>query len=130
MAHTLVLEGRTINGIADLYAEINRVFMAGESWQIGASLDALDDLLHGGYGALQGQRQTKLIWRDMAHSRQALGTVTTCAWLQAKLESPQQFNRTLIQAQLHALQRGEGQTYFEIVMEIFAAHTHITLRAG
>lgn len=129
MAHTLVLQGRTINGIEDLYAEINRVFMAGESWQLGASLDALDDLLYGGYGVLQGEPHALLIWRDMAHSRQALGTACTCAWLQAKMEGGQPFNRTLIQAQLDALQQGKGQTYFEIVMDIFAAHSNITLRA-
>lgn len=49
----LTIDGAQINGIEDFYAEINRVFMAQENWQLGASLDALDDMLYGGYGAAQ-----------------------------------------------------------------------------
>ncbi len=52
---------------------------------------------------------------------------TTCAWLQAKLQQPGTFNADVIRHQLDALERGEGQTYFEIVMEIFAGHPRITL---
>ena len=48
---TLRLDGRLIHDIASFYDEINRVFMAGEDWQLGPSLDALDDMLRGGYGA-------------------------------------------------------------------------------
>lgn len=127
MTITLQIEGSAIDDIASLYAEINRVFMAGEDWQLGPSLDALDDLLHGGYGALAGHAQATLIWRDIAHSRAALGVETTRQWLQAKLDTPGSFNTQAIARQLEALQRGEGPTYFEIVMEIFGGHRQITL---
>ncbi|HDS1136792.1 TPA: barstar family protein [Stenotrophomonas maltophilia] len=127
MTIVLQIEGGAIDDIASLYAEINRVFMAGEAWQLGPSLDALDDLLHGGYGALAGEAQATLIWRDIAHSRAALGVETTRQWLQAKLDTPGAFNTRAIAHQLQALQRGEGPTYFEIVMEILADHRQITL---
>ncbi len=87
MKLVLQIEGSAINDIASLYAEINRVFMVGEAWQLGPSLDALDDLLRGGYGALAGQAQVTLIWRDIAHSRTALGMEATRQWLQAKLDN-------------------------------------------
>lgn len=127
MTIVLQIEGAAIDDIASLYAEINRVFMAGEAWQLGPSLDALDDLLHGGYGALAGQAQATLIWRDIAHSRTALGVEATRQWLQAKLDTPGSFNTQAIARQLQALQQGEGTTYFEIVMEIFSGHRQITL---
>lgn len=127
MKLVLQIEGSAINDIASLYAEINRVFMAGEDWQLGPSLDALDDLLHGGYGALAGQAQATLIWRDIAHSRTALGMEATRQWLEAKLDTPGSFNTQAIARQLQALQQGEGTTYFEIVMEIFSGHRQITL---
>ncbi|MDT3488323.1 ribonuclease inhibitor [Stenotrophomonas maltophilia] len=127
MTITLQVEGAAINDIASLYAEINRVFMAGEDWQLAPSLDALDDLLYGGYAALAGHAQATLIWRDIAHSRTALGMETTRQWLLAKLDTPGSFNTQAIARQLDTLQRGEGQTYFEIVMEIFASHRQITL---
>lgn len=127
MTIVLQIEGAAIDDIASLYAEINRVFMAGEAWQLGPSLDALDGLLHGSYGALAGQAQATLIWRDIAHSRAALGMDTTRQWLQGKLDTPDSFNTQAIARQLQALQQGEGPTYFEIVMQIFGSHRQITL---
>lgn len=112
MTLVLQIEGAAIDDIASLYTEINRVFMAGEAWQLGPSLDALDDLLHGGYGALAGQAQATLIWRDIAHSRAALGVEATCQWLQAKLDAPGSFNARAIARRLQAVRQGEGPTYF------------------
>lgn len=127
MTIVLQIEGAAIDDIASLYAEINRVFMADEAWQLGPSLDALDDLLHGGYGALAGHDRAKVIWSDIEHSRAALGRTTTCQWLQSKLEALGTFDTRAIALQLDALQQGQGQTYFEIVMKIFASHRQITL---
>ena len=128
MSLHLRIEGHSITGIESFYAEINRVFMASEDWQLGPSLDALDDLLYGGYGALAGHATALVAWRDSARCRIALGADATCAWLQAKLQQPGTFNADVIRRQLDALERGEGQTYFEIVMEIFAGHPRITLQ--
>ncbi|MBK0024712.1 barstar family protein [Stenotrophomonas sp. S48] len=124
----LVLEGSAVHDIASFYAEINRVFMVGEDWQLGPSLDALDDLLYGGYGVLAGHATATLVWKDIAHTRHALGEATTRAWLQDKLDNTATFNTAAITRQLRALQRGEGETYFEIVMEIFVGHPNISLR--
>jgi len=70
MTIVLQIEGAAINDIPSLYAEINRVFMAGENWQLGPSLDALDDLLHGGYGVLAGHDRATVIaphWDELPH---------------------------------------------------------------
>ncbi|AWX92328.1 hypothetical protein DPM13_00970 [Paracoccus mutanolyticus] len=48
------------------YDEMNRVFMAAEDWQLGDSLDALNDMLYGGYGALHGAGSVRLRWLAMA----------------------------------------------------------------
>lgn len=129
MRPTFIIEGRRITDIPSLYVELNRVFMAGEDWTLGASLDALDDMLYGGYGALQGHDTATLVWRDMAATRAALGVAATVAWLQQKRDQPGTFNATQISSQLDALQRGEGQTYFDIVLEIIAGHPAIELQA-
>jgi hypothetical protein len=123
----LVLQGSAVSDIPSFHAEINRVFMAGEDWQLGHSLDALDDMLYGGYGVLAGHESATVIWQDIEHTRSALGVETTRAWLQAKLDAEGTFNAGTVAAQLEAFDAGEGQTYFEIVMEIFAAHPRIQL---
>lgn len=125
---TLLLDGSAIHDIASFYAEINRVFMADEDWQLGPSLDALDDLLYGGYGALAGHATASVHWTHIAHSRAALGVAATRAWLQEKRARPGIFNTAAIDAQLDALEHGAGQTYFEIVMDVFAAHPNLRLR--
>ena len=51
----------------------------------------------------------------------------TRAWLEDKLRQPGTFNAETIGRQLDALQRGEGQTYFDIVMDIFASHPNVEL---
>ncbi|WP_273688422.1 barstar family protein [Ketogulonicigenium vulgare] len=123
----LVIEGSRITDIPSFYAEINRVFMADEDWKLGESLDALDDLLYGGYGAAPGGGRVVIEWRDMELSRMALGVEATRDWLMAKLDQPERFNGKTITAQLEALELGEGQSYFDIVMEVFAGHARISL---
>ncbi|MBO9723307.1 MAG: barstar family protein [Novosphingobium sp.] len=123
----LVIEGGRITGIPSFYDEINRVFMAGENWKLGESLDALDDLLHGGYGTVQGIGAVTLVWRDMAASRSALGAETTCRFLEERQKLRPMFNGSPIAEQLVALAAGRGTTYFDIVMDIFAAHPAFTI---
>ncbi|MEG2804764.1 barstar family protein [Stenotrophomonas sp.] len=123
----LHLDGRAIHDIASFYDEINRVFMHGEDWQLGPSLDALDDMLYGAYGVLAAHPDVALHWHAIDHSERALGIEATRAWLQAKQAAPGTFNTAAITAQLQALARGEGQPYFEIVMDIFAAHPRVVL---
>lgn len=125
---SLTIEGEHIHDIASFYAEINRVFMAGEDWQLGHSLDGFDDLLYGGYGALQGNAPVVLIWRQMERNRQDLGRDATRGWYQAKLDQPAGFNVQRIRADLDALERGEGPTFFDIVQQIIADHPNITLQ--
>lgn len=124
---TLVIDADRFDDIPGFYGEVNRVFMAGEDWQLGESLDALSDLLHGGYGAAKGVPEYTVRWLNMEKSQQDLGLEATRQWLSAKLDQPERFNTPHIRAQLGALEAGAGQTYFEIVMEIFADHPGIEL---
>ena len=127
MTKTLTLLGARIHDIPSLYEEMNRVFMAGEEWTLGYSLDALDDMLYGGFGAIDGDEPVTLVWGGFERMRVVLGVETTLAFLEQKLERPDLFNTALIRHQLDALRRGEGQTYLEIVEEILSSHANITL---
>ena len=125
---TLTITGEKIHDIPSFYDEINRVFMKDEDWELGPSLDALNDMLYGAYGAIQGDEPVVLIWKNSAQSRCALGLETTTAFYQAKLEYPEIFNVDRIREQLEALKQGLGPSYFEIVLEVFAGHPNIELQ--
>jgi len=125
MVKQLEIEGNAINDIASFYEEINRVFMAGESWRIGQSLDAFNDLLYGGYGALQGAQLVELLWHNMDYSRKALGYQTTRAYYLDKLRPGSPYSKKLFEEKLSALENGRGETYFDTIMAILADHPTI-----
>jgi RNAse (barnase) inhibitor barstar len=124
----LMIDGASIRDIASFYDEINRVFMVGEDWRLGASLDGLDDMLYGGYGVL-GKSPAIVVWDQMDSSRSALGVEATRAYYLAKLDQPQLFKPGPIHAALARLGQG-GPTYFDLVLQVFADHPNITLRAA
>lgn len=126
---TLVLHGDRIHDVASFYDEVNRVMMAGETWTLAASLDALDDLLYGNYGAISGDEPVSLIWLGFEHSRSALGVDATRQGLLQKLEQPTRYDSARIRQSLARLDAGDGQTYFDTVLEIIASHSNITLLA-
>lgn len=121
------IEGNAINDITSFYEEINRVFMVGESWRIGHSLDAFNDLLYGGYGALQGAQSVELLWHNMDHSQKALGYQTTRLYYLDKLSPGSPYNKKLFKEKLDALEAGTGETYFDSIMAIIAEHPAISV---
>ncbi len=68
-------------------------------------------------------------WKDMAHSREALGYTATKSYYESKLLPDSPFNKEHFLKELEALEKGVGKTYFEIVMEIIAEHPNITVVA-
>ncbi|WP_136587791.1 barstar family protein [Microbacterium hydrothermale] len=121
------IDGSRVHGISSLYAELNRVFMPGESWTLGESLDALDDLLYGGFGVLDGSEPVRVRWRDAATARTALGNETTKAYLRQKLARPEVYATAPAQRALHELEAGRGETYFDLVVRVFRDHANIEL---
>lgn len=127
---TLTIDGRRISDIPTLYDELNRVFMVGGDWRLGPSLDALDDMLYGGYGVLNGREPITLVWLDLEKNRADLGVDATREYYLAKLRQPERFDSELFTRKLAALEAGEGQTYMDIVLEIISEHENIELIAA
>ncbi|MGZ0067614.1 ribonuclease inhibitor [Microbacterium sp. Yaish 1] len=123
----LRIEGARVRDIPSLYAELNRVFMPDEEWILGESLDALDDLLYGGFGVLAHASSARVEWADSAVSRRALGIPLTRAYLAAKIERPDIYAAAPARAALDELDRGAGKTYFDLVLDVFAGHPEIDL---
>ena len=121
------LEGSAVHDIPSLYAELDRVLMPNEDWRLGASLDALDDLLSGGFGELVPRDHPRVVWADHEHSRRALGARATGDYYRAKLERPDVYSTDAARAALAALEAGTGPTYFELVVGVFADHFDIEL---
>lgn len=124
---TVQIEGAAIRDIASFYDEINRVFMVGVDWQLGPSLDALDDMLYGGYGVTEGADVVEVVWRDHALSRDALGVSVTRRHYEERLSAPERFDQELLRRRIADLDAGRGASYFAQILEVFAGHPRVRL---
>jgi|SRR5690554_3357616 len=127
---SFTINGDHIDSIGDFYKEINRLFMKGEDWEIGQSLDALDDLFYGGFGTHKSLKKFNLVWTNISKSKQVLGLETTIAFYEDKLSKPELYDSKFAKSKLLALEQGMGQTYFEIIMEIIESHPSINFKAA
>lgn len=125
---TYRIDGSEVQGIDDLYEQLNRELMADQDWRLGSTLDGLNDVLYRIESEIREGEPATLVWNDHGHSRDALGFDATERWLKNKLAQPQSFNRKGIQADLEALRNGTSKTYFERVMEVFADHPLLDLQ--
>jgi len=123
----LTLDGNRIHDIPSFYDEVNRVFMQGMDFTLGPSLDAFNDVLYGGYGAIRGNEPIVLKWLYFEKNKEDLGAAATIAFYRAKLEQPETFNSEWAWKKLDELERGEGQTYMDILLEIISEHPNIRL---
>lgn len=123
----LILDGDRIQDIPSFYDEVNRVFMQDADFILGRSLDAFNDVLYGGYGAIRGNEPIRLRWLSYEKNRKDLGVETTIAFYRAKLERPDVFNQEWSRGKLEELERGVGKTYMDILLEIIGGHPNIQL---
>jgi RNAse (barnase) inhibitor barstar len=123
----IILEGKNIYDIPSFYREINQVFMQNEDWELGESLDAFNDLLFGGFGLLKDLPHIQLIWNNADLSSQALDYDTTKVYYLKKIEPGSPYNRIHFEQKLSELEAGNGQTYFQIILEIISDHPNIHL---
>jgi len=117
------IEGTRFATLEGFFAEIGRVLIPGARW--GYNLDALDDILRGGFGTPSGG--FTLVWRDAARSRHALGYPETVRQLERRLARCHPGNRARVAAELARARQGEGPTVFDWLTAIIAEHDDIAL---
>ena len=130
MTLVITIDGNNIYDIESFYWEINKVFMKDEDWTLGPSLDALNDLLYGGYGVMKGHDQTTITWLAFEKNRVDLGYKCTKDYYLNKISQPEIFNQVHFQKKLQELENDNGQTYFDIILEIIKEHPNIELIAS
>lgn len=113
-----VINGGHFSDLEGFYEEISQLFMKDEDWKVG-TLDGFDDILYG--------VETDIVWKDSQKSKEDLGFDLTKEFYENKIRQGKPFNVQLIQQKLDELIAGNGQTLFEILIEIIESHKNITL---
>lgn len=125
---TIVIEGSTFSNLAGFYEEMNRLFMKDQDWKMGHSLDALNDILSGGFGVFEPAEQVLVIWKNFTQSKLALGREQTVQLYQRKIEIGYPYNVKLFEEKLQEIEKEDGPLLWHIVLDIFGDHPNIDLK--
>lgn len=70
---TINIDGEDFSDMESFYNEVDRLFTKDLTWKTGHNLNALNDLLRGGFGVYDYHEPIKLIWKNFAKSQEDLG---------------------------------------------------------
>lgn len=124
----IVINGENFSDLAGCYQEMNSLFIHGTGWKMGHSLDALNDILYGGFGVFEPGEPVVVIWQNFSKSKDDLGVAETRRYYEMKINQGYPYNIQLFKNKLKELDQGIGKTHCDIIIEIFANHKNIELR--
>ncbi len=125
---TITINGNNFSGLETFYDEIDYVFTKDLNWETGHNLDAFNDLLRGGFGVYEHEEPITLIWKNIAKSKSDLGFETTKRYFEQNIAN-NKLNAQFWIDKLKELINGNGQTLFEIIIDIISGHEHIELKS-
>lgn len=70
---TIIINGDNFSDSESFYCEIDRVLTKDLDWKTGHNLNALNDLLRGGFGVYEYEEPVKIIWINYSESIKRLG---------------------------------------------------------
>ncbi|MGE8525823.1 ribonuclease inhibitor [Chryseobacterium rhizosphaerae] len=123
----IVINGGHFSSLAGFYEEVSGTLMRGADWKVG-TLDGFNDILYGGFGVFEYHEEIEIVWKESEKSKKDLGLKATQEFYENKIRQGKPFNIELMQQKLEDLIAGNGQTLFEILVEIIESHGDITLR--
>ena len=118
MATEYILDGTRITSLETFYDEISRVVIPGHQW--GRNLDALNDILRGGFGT--PDEGFTIRWTHSAASKEKLSYSETARQLEARLERCHPSNREDVLEKLADARAHVGPTVFDWLDEIISDH--------
>ncbi len=117
--YIIEIEGDNISGIKSLIEEFNiRMF---DKFRWNGSLDALNDLLRGGFGNI-ADCNFILVWKNHQYSKLHLGHDAMLEWLEITKESAHPSNQSEVEKRIEAAKNKAGETYFDLIIEIIKDH--------
>ena len=112
------IDGNRFSTLEEFYEEISSVLIPGADW--GHNLDALNDILRGGFGT--PEEGFILWWKNSNISRERLGYAETVRQLTLRLERCHPGNKEYVKSDLEQAKKGEGSTAFDWLVEIIQVH--------
>jgi hypothetical protein len=112
------LDGGAFANWEEFTAHFSRRVLGGHVWA--GNLDALNDILRGGFGTPEGGFTIRFL--NSATAKQVLGHEAMARWLEDHLQTAHPTNREQLMARLAEALRGSGPTLFDEVVDIIRDH--------
>ena len=122
---TIIIDGGQFSDLEGFYDEVEKKLVQNR-W--GRNLNALDDILYGGFGGREYNEVFVLIWKNAEKSRTDLGYPETVKLLEKTFYYLQPGNRKETLSQLLKAKEGTGETLFDTLADLIRAHSHIEFR--
>lgn len=110
----LTIDGSRVHDFASFIGEFNRVYSRFEVLWDG-NPDAFNDYL------VWPDEQYTLVWKYSGPSRESLGYGEMVKWLEERVQNCHPLSVPHMRERLEAAVRGEGQTMFDLLVEIIQA---------
>lgn len=123
----IIIDGSKFNDIGEFYSEIDKALTKDLTWKTGHNLDALNDLLHGGFGVHEYDEPIIIIWENSNKSKIDLGFNATIKHYQNMLRRCHSTNIDNVRALLEDAKQEKGDTLFDIIIQIIKEHNQIEL---
>ena len=120
MRRKFILDGKMFHDLEGFYCEIDRLFTKNLSWKTGHNLDAVNDILRGGFGVHDYAEPITISWINFNKSRRDFGYETTEEYYRHILLACHPSNRKAITKQLDDAMRRKGETILDIIVETIA----------
>ena len=119
-----VIDGTECKTLKETAAAFTRALGLNFPWN--GNLDALNDILRGGFGTPEDG--FVLIWKQSDLSRQGLGYNETVRWYEENLQKCHPTNVSTVKQKLSEARNRRGTTVFDWLVEIIRGHQNIELR--
>ena len=115
---TFIIDGSKFSSLQEFAEHFSKVVLNGYPWR--GNLDAFNDVLRGGFGSPEGG--FILQWDNATLSRERLGHAETAKWFEEHLETCHPANIPHLQQRLAEARQGQGETLFDVIIEIIRHH--------
>lgn len=121
MIKKVIIDGDQFSDMDGFYLYIYSIMTLYPDWYPGHNLDALNDMLYSGFGT----EEVKILWKNAQKSSDELGINATREFYQKKIEHGAPYNVEWAREKIAELERGEGETLFDIIVSTFKDHENI-----
>lgn len=125
MQKNLVINGNNFSDLTGFYDEVERNLTKDLDWKIGRNLDAYNDVLRGGFGVHDYEERFTLTWINAEKSKRDFGWEATIAYREDILAHCHPDNIPYVMEDVAKAKAGEGETLFDIIVDITRGHGHI-----